>query len=393
MSTASGPSAITGGLILEFDAANPKSFSPNVHPSPLDIYAWAGPGGGYECTLSRDYTTSPSPAGGIPMLIATANPGTSAYTGSYYSTSWSFAPASAGQTWTVSFWVKGSGSFTGQGYIFGADSAGHYQNSDISGFSYAVTTSWNRVSYTYTMASSNTVGVQVRFDCYNNSVNMWVDGLQVERSSVATLFNPTTNTNGASLKDISSLNSNLTMNGYPLWTKLGGAQCFQFTATGQSFTGTLNGTQPTTDLTIESWIYPQAEVVSGDRGTILLISGAYNAYMSWNKGNQQMSNYWYGHPTEGYWETGAAVSRNSWNNFTCVWNNSAGVAYQWTNGVKTTTGSTVGNAATGANINIGQESTSRQFAGGIALIRVYSRALADLEVQQNFTALRGRYGI
>lgn len=198
---------------------------------------------------------------------------------------------------------------------------------------------------------------------------------------------------GTTWIDLSGLNSNLTMTGSPSYATLGGAKCFQFTATGQKFTGTLNGTQPTTDLTIECWIYPQTELQADDRGCIFLLSGGSSAYMSWNKSTLQMSNYWYGHPTEGYWETGAAVSRNTWNNFTCVWNNSASVAYQWTNGVKTTTGATVGNAAAGTSINIGQEGAGRQFAGGIGLIRVYNRALADSEVQQNFNAQRGRFGI
>jgi hypothetical protein len=115
--------------------------------------------------------------------------------------------------------------------------------------------------------------------------------------------------------------------------------------------------------------------------------------MSWNKSSQQMSNYWYSHPTEGYWESGAAVNRNAWASFTCVWNNGAGVAYQWTNGVKTTSGGTAGNAGPGTSITIGQEGGGRQFAGGIAFMRMYNRALSDSEVSQNYNVTKKRFGL
>lgn len=49
--------------------------------------------------------------------------------------------------------------------------------------------------------------------------------------------------------DISGYGSNMTMNGSPSLTTLAGAKCYQFTAGGQYFTGTLNAPQPTVNLT------------------------------------------------------------------------------------------------------------------------------------------------
>jgi hypothetical protein len=200
---------------------------------------------------------------------------------------------------------------------------------------------------------------------------------------------------GTSWYDLSGFNSTLSMSGSPSYTSLGptSAKCFRFTAVNQKFIGTLLSSTPTTDMTIETWIYPETDVQADDRGCLLWLGGGQAAYMSWNKGTRQMSNYWYSHPTEGYWETGAAVSLNSWNAFTAVWNNSTSSIYQWTNGVKTTGTPTVGNASTGTSIQIGQESASRQFAGGIGFMRIYNRALSDTEVTQNFNAARGRYGV
>lgn len=204
--------------------------------------------------------------------------------------------------------------------------------------------------------------------------------------------NPRSTYNSSYWIDLTGSGTVLTKNGTPALTTLGGASCYRFTATGQSFTGTFLGTQPTSDMTIETWIYPETEVQADDRGCLLQMSGGQSGYMSWNKTSLQMSNYWYTHPTDGYWETGAAVSRNTWSSFTAVWQFSSSSIYQWTNGVKTTGTPAAGYAATGSSMTIGQEGATRQFAGGIAFMRVYNRALSDDEVTQNYNAVRGRFG-
>lgn len=207
-------------------------------------------------------------------------------------------------------------------------------------------------------------------------------------------MNPRSTYNSNAWIDISGYNTTLTKIGSPTLTTLGGATCYRFTAGEQNFNGILAGPQPSSDCTVEVWIYPETDVVAGDRGTVLQVHGSNGMYMSWNKSTLKQSNYWYGHPTEGYWETGAAVSLNTWNSFTAVWNYSAGAIYQFTNNVKTTGTTTQGNVATGTTIDIGRETgvPSRQFAGGIAFVRMYNRALSDSEVTQNYNAVRGRFG-
>jgi hypothetical protein len=194
--------------------------------------------------------------------------------------------------------------------------------------------------------------------------------------------------------DLAGYGSNLAMTGSPSLTTLAGAKCYQFTAGGQCFTGTLNAPQPATNLTIEAWVYPQTLTVSGDMSTILLMNGGQAAYMSIDKSTNQMANYWYSHPTTGYWETNGAMTLNSsWYYIACVWNAAAGMAYQWLNSSKTIASSTVGNAATGSGLNIGQESSGRQYAGGISVVRAYNRALTDNEILGNFNAQRKRFGV
>jgi hypothetical protein len=172
-----------------------------------------------------------------------------------------------------------------------------------------------------------------------------------------------------------------------------GAACYNFTATGQSFTGTLNAYQPTSDMTMDAWICPQTDVVSGDMATILLMNGGQSAYLSLDKTTRQQADYWYSHPTTGYWETGAAISNNTWTNFVSVWQYSTSNIYQYANNVQTIGNPTIGSLGTGTSLVIGQESTARQFSGGIAIVRVYGRALSSTEVTQNFNAMRGRFGV
>lgn len=220
-------------LQLLLDASSPRSWSPNVHPYPLDIYAWASAGGAYQATLSRDTSTGTSPAGGVPMLMATATPGTSAYVGSYNSPTWNLAAAANGQTWTVSFWVKGSSAFTASMLIFEANSAGGYTTYGHP--FYNVTTNWTKVTGTYTMTQATTAYIQMRFDCYNSGVNMWVDGLQVEQSSSATTFNSRSNPSRI-WTDLSGNSRNFT------WDGTNGVQ---YTSNGSMSYFSTNGTRAT----------------------------------------------------------------------------------------------------------------------------------------------------
>jgi hypothetical protein len=183
--------------------------------------------------------------------------------------------------------------------------------------------------------------------------------------------------------------------------QFGTAVAFNFDAVGKYFTrgpsyGSSNFTNsPATDATLEAWIYPAtSELSAGDRGTIILNVGTSGLYMSWNKSNQKLSNYWYSHPTEGYHENADTSNRLTWNHWCSVWNNTDGKLYQYTNGVKSASdGSSVGNSPGGTSLNIGQESSDRQFSGGIAIIRMYNIPLSSAQVLQNYNATKSRFGL
>ena len=135
--TIKGPYVVTSGLVLYLDAANPRSYSPNAFPYPLDIYAYTGPNAN-QATITRDTTIDPSPAGGIPLKMAIT--GTDPYTVSYNNLAYSFATVAQGQTWNVSGWIKASTNTTANFYVFGANSSGAWI--EIAGDLFAVTTTW-----------------------------------------------------------------------------------------------------------------------------------------------------------------------------------------------------------------------------------------------------------
>lgn len=186
----------------------------------------------------------------------------------------------------------------------------------------------------------------------------------------------------------------------PTLTTIGGAKTWEFTASTQFFESSIldSDKQPYLDCTLEAWIYPKEELTTGDRGTIMRVVGTKSLYMSWNKSNQKLSTYWYGHATNGYHETGAAMDRNKWHHVVSVHKHDDDKLYQYTDGAKTTANGTQADSTdydtskAGTVVEVGAESPNRQFSGGIALVRIYNTALTDEQVLLNYNAKCGLFG-
>lgn len=176
---------------------------------------------------------------------------------------------------------------------------------------------------------------------------------------------------------------------------IGGRTAMNFNASNKyAYKPGVSATFGTKSATFEAWIYPGAsELTSGDRGTIILINGGSGQYMSWTKDNGYLSSYWYSHSPEGYHETVGATTRGTWNHWVAAWDYNSGRLFQYKNGLTAGNAATQGDATPGQNLTIGMESEGRQFSGGIAVVRIYNRALSGDEVFQNFTAEKNRFGI
>lgn len=175
-------------------------------------------------------------------------------------------------------------------------------------------------------------------------------------------------------------------------TTFSGTSAWNMNYDGAVLSGTHEGGLGSGNATLEAWIWPGAsEVTSGDRGTVIIISGGSAQYMSWNKSNRYLSTYWYGSTANGYHETNGPTAREGWAHWCTVWDAKVGKLFQYVNGTSVGIATTVNSSAHGTNIVIGRESSGRQFSGGIAEIRIYNRALHAHEVLQNYFSSATKY--
>jgi hypothetical protein len=397
------PGIVTSGLVLCLDAANPKSYSPNVAPYPLDIFLWVSTNFG-GCTIVRD-TSVTTPAGGVPCKMSIT--GSDPFMATYNITAYNLAPAASGQTWIVSVWVKSSiASGHTELFIFGAGSDGTVFNlggvggTDFNaGQTTFTTTGWERHSFSYTFSNANVAYIQVRLDGTNTGgagQDIWFDGLQVERAASKSAFNPRVNTNGANWTDLSSSQYTPSLVNVPTYSSANNGTIL--------FDGTNDyvncGTTPAigsslTALTAEVWMYPTRAA-----GTLIAENGtAHNAntfYLAQENTTQLSFEVWGGTTYDAIFST-AAYQVNTWYHFVGTW--TAGVRVKmYLNGVSgggTPTGSMQTAVANGnTNLMVGSRAgTSSYFQGNIAAFRFYNRALTDAEVVQNFNAGRGRFSL
>jgi len=196
--------------------------------------------------------------------------------------------------------------------------------------------------------------------------------------------------NGSTWFDLSGNGHNANIYGTPSFSLLGGAKCFVLDSVGDRFSANVVNNLTTNDLTLEAWIYPQDEISAGDRGAV--IQGY--CYLSWNKSNRRLSNYWYSTNNRGYHEPSTQMDRNRWHHLMSVWNSSTGELYQYINGVLENTVTTSTSSGTYySGLNIGWEGDSRQFSGGISVIKVYNNVVSGEQVLQNYNAQKGRFGL
>ena len=90
----------------------------------------------------------------------------------------------------------------------------------------------------------------------------------------------------------------------------------------------------------------------------------------------------------------ASWTKNVWTNVAFTWNTNGNFKL-FTNGVlrssSTTRSGTLNTSVN--NFTIGSDGTSNYWKGNISTVLVHNKTLSDSEVQQNFNATRGRYGI
>jgi len=142
----------------------------------------------------------------------------------------------------------------------------------------------------------------------------------------------------------------------------------------------------TGDFTIDCWINPTN--FNGYTHMVAL-PDQYTFGLKANTGDGAI--YFYSSEFNNYPTTGWTLTTGTWNHVTLVRN--ASVAYAYLNG-------TLKGSKTGFNnnflqqvLNIGNGWNGEYTSKSISNVKIYNRALSATEVQQNFAAQRGLYGL
>lgn len=403
MTVASGPNIATTGLQISFDTGNPKSYSTNIIPKPTDIYGWCGSAGVNAASISRDTTISPSPANGIPLKMAVT--GNDPYIASYGNSTWNLAPASNGQTWTASCYVRASTSTVAGFFIFGANSSGNYIQLNAS--QTAITTEWQRISLSYAITDPLVAYVQLRLDGPDSGgagIDIWWDGLQLELGSAATQFNSYPNINNSQWRNTLA-GSSATVTNSPLFSSSNNGY---LTFNGSTNYATYTVPSSFSLYCLETWWYntntiPNNDTPIGGPTTYqspFMFNNDYPCGVNlgaWTGGMTNEAIHIWSGTSSSY---GATYTRQQvaigWHHIVFSWN---GTTYDiYVDGVQQTAYPLSGGLGSAplqnlSSIQIGYSTPGYYFNGNYGIVNCYSSALSSTQVIQNFNALRGRYGI
>jgi len=393
-----GPQIIRNGLILDLDASYMRSYSPNVMPNPTDIFAWCGVAATNSCTLSRDATITRQ-YGSIPLKMTVT--GSDSYFQSYGSSIWNLAPALNGQTWTISVYAKASVASTfGQIFLFPANASGNTL-ATFGTTSFTITSSWQRFSFTYTITGEATTAfIQMRLDGSNTAGEIiWWDGIQVERASSATTFNPfyignTTwrdvsgNSNNSALVNTNSQNYFSANAGY---IQFDGTDDYVSISSPNTDTRLQNNFQTVSFFIYITSVGPNAcaflYAVGGNANGVCIgwLTDSVRFFVSNGASN---INY----------PVNMTNALNTWMNITCIVDNVNRTMTVYKNGSFIGTSSQWPLFTTpSSNVTIGNNSmtgnTGDFIRGRVANVLVYNRSLSATEISQNYEADKTRFGL
>ena len=378
-----GPQIVRTGLILDLDASYMRSYSPNVMPNPTDIFAWCGTSALNSCTISRD-TSMTRQYGSIPLKMTVT--GTDSHIRTYDSSTWNLAPAANGQTWTVSVYAKASVASTfGQIFIFPANSSGLALS--FGADTLALTNSWTRFSFTYTITGATTTAfIQIRLDGSNTAGEIiWWDGLQVERASAATSFNPYY-FGDTFWRDVSNNLNNGTLTAGPTYGSSNkGIIVFDYIDDAVTISGNLGSPSR---FTLSAWVrssnISQAQnIFNANPPFFLRITSSTircgvntGAAVTWTFNNGSIT-----------------LSSNVWYNLVLTYDQSFIKGY--VNGVLDVNSAKTGLPNWGGAVRLGYTTGGEDAPSvtNIAVAQIYNRALTATEVIQNFQATKSRFGL
>lgn len=191
---------------------------------------------------------------------------------------------------------------------------------------------------------------------------------------------------GTTWNDISGNSFNGTLTNGPIYSSSG---FFTFDGVDDLCTLPINAAFNTPSVTYEVWAYLQT---IADRH-ILYVNWQGNALEVNSDRSVVMYNFSSGGQL-GALTAGGIISWDTWNHFVGVYDDTAQALYTYVNGTlqatRNSTPSTIYSVSTHAVSGV---AFGGEVSGRISAVRHYNFALSAAQIQQNFNAHRGRYGI
>ena len=194
---------------------------------------------------------------------------------------------------------------------------------------------------------------------------------------------------GTAWTDLSGNSRNGTLTGGPTYTSAdGGSIVFDGTNDFVQCTGSITATS----ATFVSWI--RRNGTQGQWDSILFSRGTSVTGMNFYTSNQ-LGYHWNNASATYAWNSGLTVPDLTWCMVAVSVTSTAATAYLCqSSGITSATNTVSHGSSTLNDIKIAQDDVGgRFFNGRIATAMIYNRALTANEIQTNFNALRGRYGI
>ena len=176
-----------------------------------------------------------------------------------------------------------------------------------------------------------------------------------------------------------------------------------FDGVNDSVTATISNffTSFSEQITIETWIYVPSSATWNNANEGVIVgrgnySGSHGLFRSLTN-NQVKAYFRQSGATYGAVSASGTITRDAWYQCVAVWTGSSAQVFINGNLIQTSSGVlglTTSNEAfvIGGN-NTGGGATASYFTGNISNVKIYNRALSADEIQQNFNALRNRFGI
>jgi len=263
---------------------------------------------------------------------------------------------------------------------------------------------WYRLYMVINTSSQTNASLEIRPSSNNLVSDFYIWGAQLERGSSPSPYYPTTGTaktRGSIWTDLSGNGNTGTLTNGPTYSSANGGSLSFDGVDDYISTPTLSTQFLTTGLTVSIFLYyiptsANDNVISWGGSAFNTTANSWEIRLRGNAGNVEFS------PGRGPGGTGIPlrlqyVSPSGWGNrIMCidVTYVADGLATMYENGVSRSTRDYTGvGTSTQTNLIRVGCGNDTYFPGYIYSVKVYNRALTASEIQQNYNALRGRYGI